>query len=396
MQDTSKNSLESKFQSNNIENTIIVFSIFILPHTIYSIIPESFNFLFFVILTCFYIGLIVYNFSRMLEYIQLLPLLISLAFVFFGVINILYHGYFSYFNLLSPIIAYIGYMFYLKKKINLNFFLYTFFILYIYYIFIYYSILPDFFFRPNFDEDAAVFDNASSNAIPISLNITLYFYILLNRYWKAKHEKKIILLATLNLVAIIIQQSRGGLLIAFILLGISFFDHFRKYAWRFFFLSIVFLSLFISLNYQMFIEYFDLLGNINGLYALDEDVRGIAQSEFFNKLTFSNWFFGYPPNTIYVVWSDTDIKYTYNVLLDIWNKYTISLVVGLLLLIVFRICASSKFEFPIYYLLPFILYSLIESLFFPNFWDAFIYFLLFLPKKKNIECFNLINNAQKN
>ncbi len=372
-----------------INSSVVVFGLIILPQTIYSIIPSYFNFFYLTFITLAYILFIALNVKYLTKYIYPGPFVLTLLFIFLGLVNCVVHQKFSYFNILAPIIAYVGYVYIIKNGLNINYFIYTIIILYIYYFFIYYSILPDLFFRPNFDEDEAVFDNSSSNAIPISLNVTLFFYLIFNYLYKSKHGAKILIFSIINLIAVIIQQSRGGLIVSILLVLISFFEVSKKYFFLTLLVFSIFLLYFISNNLSQLNEYFDIIGDLNGLSALNDDVRGIAQAEFFNKLSNFNLFFGYPPNTIYVIWASTEIKYTYNVFLDVWNKYTVFMTVGLLILVLQRFVFFKSYKFPIYYLLPFLFYCMIESLFFPNFWDAIVYLIIFFPKNEspsNLEC----------
>lgn len=363
-------------------STILVFTLFILPHTIFSIIPSSINSIFLIVIAIFYLIFISYNFKKITNKIILLPFILTISQVIFGILNIIIHQSFSYFNLLSPIVCYVGFIYLLEYKINLKLFLYIFPILYCFYYFVYFSVLPDLFFRPGFDEDAIVFDNSSSNAIPITLNITLYFFIIFNQYYRAKFQLYILFFAIINFTLIIIQQSRGGLLCSILVLLLSFYQFNKKVFYYFGTFLIGSIILIIFFNIGGITDFLEVLGSLDGITALKEDTRGIAQSEFFNKLTYFNTFFGYPPNTIYVSAIDGEIKYTYNVFLDVWNRYTIVNFLFFILVIIYRFFSFKKYEFSLVYFIPFFAYSMIESLFFPNFWDAIIFLLFFLTRKQ--------------
>lgn len=375
--------LNSSIKRNNFQTSFVIFFLFILPQSFYSVIPSYLNSYFFGFLSLCYIGILVYNFKLVFKIIDTTPFLITLLFISLGIINMIAHKKISYFNIVAPIFTYAGYRYILNRSLNIKWFFYFFIISYVFYFIVYYSQLPDLFFRPGFDEDAAVFDNSSSNAIPISLNITLFFFIILNYLYQERFQKQILIIAIVNFSLIVIQQSRGGLLVSFILIFISLFDYNKKmFLFSSIFISIV-IFLFLSFNIYGILDYLDNLGDFNGIDALNQDVRGIAQAEFFNELTFFNLVFGYPPNTTYVVWAGDEINYTYNVFLDVWNKYSILGFIMLLIIIVNRIIFNRNFFLPLYYLIPFLVYCMIESLFFPNFWDAII-FILFFTKKNTI------------
>jgi hypothetical protein len=260
--------------------------------------------------------------------------------------------------------------------------------LYIFFYNVYFSILPNLFFRPMFDEDEAVFDMSSSNAIPIALNITLFAYIILNRLYDEKREKKIFFLSLINLILCLIQQSRAGIFIALFLLGLSLFDYSR----RNFKYGIVLISI-LGIRYSVEIfEFVDVIGNVEGIEALKEDGRGDAQLSFFENMDFFTFIFGHTKTNF----GSANFGYTYNVFLDMWDRYGLFQLLIFFSILMYRIVFWKNFKFPLYYIIPFLLYSMIESLFFPQFWDVIIYLLLFTPK--NVSHFNLAisSNINKN
>ena len=148
--------------------------------------------------------------------------------------------------------------------------------------------------------------------------------------------------------------------------------------------SIVILSV-VIFKFNQILMFIDTIGNINGLEALNEDIRGEAQKSFFQNLNFSRFFFGYSDNYAYAIGLYVDIKYTYNVFLDMWNKYGLFQLIIFIGVLLFRIFKHSKFYFPLYFFIPFLAYSMVESFFLPNFWDCIIYILLFTPRDGFIE-----------
>ena len=85
------------------------------------------------------------------------------------------------------------------------------------------------FFRPGFDEDEVVFDLSSSNAIPMALNITLYVYFILNKFYGVEKKKEIVFFSIINLALAVIQQSRIGILLSIVILVLSFYEYSKKF-----------------------------------------------------------------------------------------------------------------------------------------------------------------------
>ncbi len=371
---------------NKIEiNSIVFLLLFITPHIVYSVIPKKIVPIYYILLPSCYLIFAIKNRSFFFNKNFSKPIFLSFSFLIFGSINLLIHESTAFFNLIAPIVAFLGYCYVFKKKIDLRIFDFFLIAMYIFFYFVYFNVIPDLFYRPDFDEDAIVFDNSSSNAIPIALNITLYSYIILNRLYSMSNNKKIVLFSIINFVLIIIQQSRIGIIVSIILFFIALFNYDKKKLNKVLItFSIVILStlLFKFKQIQMFI---DTIGNINGLEALNEDVRGEAQKSFFQNLNFFRFFFGYPDNYAYSIGFDSDINYTYNVFLDMWNKYGLFQLIVFIYLLLFRIFNYSRYYFPLYFFIPFFAYASVESFFFPNFWDCIIYIILFTPRDGFIE-----------
>ena len=109
----------------------------------------------------------------------------------------------------------------------------------------------------------------------------------------------------------------------------------------------------------------------------------MAQLSFFNQLTVNNFFFGFPANTYF---SDDvyQMNYTYNMFLDFWNKYNLLTLFILISIIINRIVNRNDFLFPAYYLIPFLIYAMIEYVYLTNFKDLFIYLVLFVKRDSTI------------
>lgn len=361
-------------------NSIVFILLFISPHIVYSAIPQNTVGIYYTILPVCYLLLALRFLSFFKEKFFIKALLFSISFLIFGIVNLILHGSTAFFNLIAPIVAFLGYCYVFKKKIDMRVFDFFLIVMYIFFYFVYFSVIPDLFFRPGFDEDAIVFDNSSSNLIPMALNIALYAYMIMNRFYMESNNKKILIFSVINLVLTIIQQSRVGLIISLVLFFIALFNYDKKKMIRVLIgFSIVIFTV-ILFYYKEIVGFIEIIGNLNGLEALDEDIRGEAQRSFFQNMDLFNFFFGFKENYVYAIGSDGDILYTYNVFLDMWNKYGFFQLIVFIIVLLFRIFKYSKFHFPLYFFIPFFLYSMVESIFFPNFWDCIIYILLFTPK----------------
>ena len=361
-------------------NSIVFLLLFLSPQIIYSVIPKNFVSTYYIILPICYLILLLKNINFFFSKEFLKPLLLSISFVFFGLINLVIHESNAFFNLLAPIVAFMGYCYLLNKKIDLKIFDFFLISMYVFFYFVYFSVLPDLFFRPGFDEDAVVFDNSSSNTIPISLNITLYAYMILNWLYRESNNKKILIFSIINFGLIVIQQSRIGLMISLVLFFMALFDYDKKKMLRVLVGSSILLMILVVTYFSMIGVYIESIGNVSGVEALNEDIRGEAQRVFFKNMDESVFFFGYKGNYIYASGADGNIMYTYNVFLDIWNKYGLFELTFFIVVLMIRFVKHKKFYFPLYFFIPFFLYCLVESIFFPNFCDCIIYILLFTPK----------------
>ncbi len=370
--------------SNAYKNSVIFLLLFLSPHIIYSVIPASSVAAYYLILPICYIVLAIHLFKFFNNDFFLKPFILSISFIVFGLFNMIVYSNLAVFNLMAPIVAFLGYLFIVKKKIDLKIFVHCFYVMYIFFYIVYFSVLPDLFDRPGFDEDAIVFDNSSSNTIPMALNITLYTYMLFNEMYGGNANKNIFYFSIINLGLIIIQQSRAGLLISFALLIMALYNYNKKIILKVGLSFLIVITLIFISYKEVILNYFDVIGNLNGFDALNEDIRGEAQRKFFSDLDGFRFLFGYPTDYIFAYGTYTDIKYTYNVFLDLWNKYGVIQLIIFFALIIFRFIHFRKFYFPLFYLIPFLLYAMVESIFFPNFWDCIIYLVLFLPAKKII------------
>lgn len=364
-----------KFFPKNDFFTIVFILLFIVPHTLISVSTQKFvTFTYYPILVGCYFIFILFYFNEGIKKKYKLALSFALSFVLTGTLNLIIHSSTSFFNIIAPIISYFGFVAIFKRKIIFKYFDYYIILLYVFFYIEYYSVLPNLFFRVGFNE--GVFENSSSNAIPISLNITLYAYLILNKFYSAGKEKNILVFSFINVILIIIQQSRAGIFISIIIFLISQFNNQKKTHFRVIFpiLIIFFITNFFIFKNEI-ATYFEYIGNVNGIQALKSDVRGEAISSFFTDMNIGNLIFGYSNKT----YGTTELGYTFNMYLEIWNKYGLFQLIIFFLLLAYRYIKRNNFAFPIYFLLPFLLYTIVEPRFFPSFWDVMVYILLFTP-----------------
>lgn len=370
--------LKNDLTKISLNNVIVVF-LFLTPHIFLSIIPAVYSSFYSVILYCLALIFFLVK-SKYLNPIYKWEILFAICFIFFGFINLILKNSTAFFNIVSPLFGLFGYL-YLRRniKMNINIIKYVIVCFYIYFYFVYYSVIPDYFFRPGFDEDAIVFDNSSSNAISMTLVMLLFVYLILNKYYKSVHIKTIFYFSIITLVLVFIQQSRAALIIAFTLFFISFYEFDKKNAKRFLFLLTLTIPIFFVYYLEEILLIYDLFFSEFSLIKLSENVRSEAQTYFLSNLNSNNFFIGYPDNTIFASDTSTDMLYTYNVFLDVWNRYGFIPFIVLISVLLYRFYFYNRYFFPLYYFIPFLFYSFVESIFFPNYWDCFIYLLIFTP-----------------
>lgn len=385
----------SEINSKKISvNNIIVVILFITPHVFLSIFPKSFSSYYSIIIYTFALGFFIRK-GNYLSSKYKKEILFASCFVFFGIINLLLKNSTLLFNIASPLFGLFGYL-YLRRniKMNLSIIKYVIICFYVYFYFVYYSVIPDYFFRLGFDEDAVVFDNSSSNAISMTLDMLLFIYLILNKYYKSYHIKTIFYFSIINLVLVFIQQSRAGLLVALILFFISFYEFNKKNSKRFLMLLTFTIPIIFVYYFKEILNIYDLFFGEYNFINVTEDVRSQAREYFFSNLNINNFFIGYPDNTIFASHLDADMMYTYNVFLDVWNRYGFITFCVLISVLLYRFYNHKSFYFPLYYFLPFLAYSFVESIFFPNYWDCFIYLLIFTPnqnQKLNVKKYTKFN-----
>ena len=351
--------------------------VFLFSRTLYSIISaDNINYLYYTLLLSYFIFYL--NISNKIIYKKFKePVFLTLVFVCFGLFNFIATSEMNFFRFIGPISALIGYIFYetYKFKFDSRAFIGFFIFLYIYFFFEYYLNLPDLFARVKFDEDAYIFDNSSSNAIPLSLNLLTCFFLLFNlNSPKFTLNKTILFIAVINIILILIQQSRLGIivsiLILIILMSTSGFKDSKII--KLTILVLVILSIYYLTN--TFIEIWNSSG-FEKLLDKTQNVRYLINLEFYNNLEFSELIFGKKKTSFYVV-GGIDQYSTFNLFSEIIRMY------GIFPLITLLFFFFKRFKNRNYYknnaiCLVILIYALNESIFIANLSDVILYVALF-------------------
>ena len=111
-----------------------------------------------------------------------------------------------------------------------------------------------------------------------------------------------------------------------------------------------------------------------GVNAYEDDCRSICQQSFFSNMTVFRFFFGY--NISFSFFGD--LHRTFNSFLDFWARYTLLPFVFLLIQLVRRGVRRKDYELPLFTLIPFFLYGMVESVWCGALWDIMLYFSCFL------------------
>lgn len=363
-------------KTKNIIPFVLIF-LFVMPPSIVAFIPlEMRDIYYYIIIMLYWILFLLFFKPIFLKKDNSFLTGFTLLVTFSGLLTFIIKDDISLFNIIFPIAAFSAYKICIYEKVEFKrlFNLYFLFLYILCYI-NYYSIIPDFFYRPEFDEDMLM--GASSNAIPMALNNSLLTYMTLNFLYKWRANKSILTISIINLLLNIIQQGRGGIIIGLIILSIAIYEYSPKLLYRFRYLYVAIFSFIVFTSVKNVIEYIDLISFTD--YSILNETRIIAQLSFFDQLSISNFFFGFSEN----IWFD-DEPYTYNMFLDFWNKYNFLTLSILLFIFIHRIYKNKSFLFPIYYLIPVLIYAMIESIYLPSFRDFFIYLILFLPNNYKI------------
>ena len=382
------------FKKKYLISFVFIF-VFVFPRTIYSIISvDSINYLYSALLLSYFIFSFIVK-DDIFKRAYRNPLIFTFVFLICGAINFTYTGELNLFRFIGPISAFIGFVFYEKYKLKIDprVFIIFFLFLFTYYFFTYYANLPSLISRTDFNEDAYVFDNSSSNAIPISLNILLATYILFTlNSSKPIITRTILYLSITNLILIFIQQSRLGMVAsAIILIFIINSRVSNKKLLKLFNYPILMVTAFSFKD--IFIQIYYNSG-LDSIADFQTSVRVLINLKFYSLLSIENFLFGLR-ETIFFYVGESPQKYTYNIFSEIIRMYGIIPLLFFLIFIFKRILKRKLFVNKFFLLFVFIIYSISEGLFVANLSDTIFYVLLFSPKIKNINLTNEIKYFNK-
>jgi hypothetical protein len=302
----------------------------------------------------------------------------ALLFIGTGVVNQLINGYISYYNLIAPFAAYLGYIYAIKYKFSEKMFTVLMIGNYLYFILIYYSRNSLDFFMPEAQMNTQFFINTSTNLIPAVLIINLYIYDLFNHFkFNNKSEKVIYIFAIINVILILLQRSRAGIVVSVIFLLLKT----KQLNKKLFVLSLFIVFIFILQNQLIVNLYLDTTGGMTKITDYEEDARGFVLKLFFANLDMKSFFLGYGPD----IFSLGRVFSTQSLFLNIWNYYSVVTLAITLYIVITRFTFQLKNMIPASFLITFLAYSLFEGFFLSNFWDFFIYIILFykLDDSKN-------------
>ena len=349
--------------------------IFVAPFTLCTITPLEYNsFIQISAIICYFIVLLFRPaiLSRIMDGPCRNLIAVYILCVFFRYIV---YGAISFHSILMPIAASIGYYYIKEYKVNTRVFDLYLLALYVYFGISYYSHLPSLIFRGHFD-DGSWFGGSSSNAIPIALINILYIYYVISYYQGEKNNKKLLFYSLTNSVLVFIQQSRIGIVISVMML--LYFSYNYSLSKSKFLRYVPMLLVICVSSYYVQFYLADLTEQVGliSVQAYEEDCRKAAVDYLFNNMGVKEFFWGYPPGTEFF----PNIDYTYNMWLEHWNKYTVIGFVFLVGIFINRFFRRKEYFFPFFFFIPLLIYGYVEPRYLPNFWDFFIYLMLFTKK----------------
>jgi hypothetical protein len=361
-------------------NSLVIILFFIMPYNVVAAIDISLRNLFYFFLIIFYFGLALFLNIDLFKKKYYNAFLFTLLIVISSGLNQWIYGYVSFFRIIAPFVAYLGYIYAIKYKFSARMFTLLMIGNYIYFIYIYYSKNSLDFFIPDSQMNTQSFINTSTNLIPAVLIINLYAYDLFNHFkFNHKNDKLILIFAIVNFLLILLQRSRAGIVVSLIFLLMKT----QKINTRLLILSLFTFS-FIFIKYFPFLtKYLDSTGGMTNYTDYVQDARGINIAIFFNNMDFTSFILGHGTNMFKFGQDQMPMSMFFN----IWNYYGFFVLLIFLLIITKRFLDRNKNMISPIYLLPFLAYSLFETFFFPNFWDFFIFLILFYKYEPN----NLLN-----
>ncbi len=356
-----------------IESFVFIL-MFVLPFPIICLSPPDRSIRIQTLFMVGYLVLFIAHHKYITKIIKSSSILIILVYTLGAIIKFIVYGHLTYTSIVLPIVAFFGYYYIDDRQLKLGVFDFLIIGLYIFFILTYFRMLPSLFMRVGF-QDGAWYGSSSSNAIPIILINVLYIYEVLAYLYEEDRRTVLLIFSIINFVLIIIQQSRAGILLSllFVIWNVYQLGKNRKslviklLPWGIAIAGVVW----ISHNTSLINEYIDVVGDIS-VSSYENDGRSRSAQAFFDNMTMSEFVVGYPLGSEF-----GETSYTYNTFLDHWNKYTIFGFVLTMCILIVRIIGYKKYYFPLYFLIPFFLYGWVEHRYLPNYWDFFIYLMLF-------------------
>lgn len=273
-------------------------------------------------------------------------------------------------------IAFFGFVMLNERRLDLIWIDFLLVILYVFYYNIYFS--KDIGTRLMCDGD--LFGHSSSNTIAITLNIILWLYYLLARFFQEKKNIRLIFFSVLNLVLIVIQGSRAGIIVALLLLLLIIVDAVDlKNRWsKLLLFSLVFGgTAFLVFRFMPVLEEVVDVANMQGFGSYEENIRSEALSSFFRKMDFLHCLVGYNNNHEFV----SGITRTFNAFVDFWKTFGLLPMIFLLVGIIRRVKNRSTYMLSLLSITPILFYSFVESLWGGTLWDIIIFICIFWRKK---------------
>ena len=374
----------------SVLESLIFILMFVLPFPITCVSPPEKSIQIQYFFMTGYLALFIIKPNYLLKTLSGTSLCIVLIYIIGALVKYLVYEHLTVTSIILPIVAFYGYYYLEDKHIKLRVFDYLLLLLYVFFILTYFSKLPSLFMRVQFD-DGSWYGSSSSNAISIILINVLYIYEVLAYLQKDNRRWILFTFALINLFLVIAQQSRAGILISLLFVIWNLFQIrktskskiVRMSPW---FLLIVVFYLIVN-NQELISEYVDVVGDMS-VSSYENDGRNRSVQAYFDNMDLKVFLVGYPLDSM----SYDGNSYTFNTFLDHWNKYTI---IGFLLTIFLflnRVLKQKRYFFPLVFLVPFFLYGWVEPRYLPNYWDFFIYLMLF----KKCESPQLTETSSKN
>jgi hypothetical protein len=357
-----------------ILNSFFLIIVFVAPYIVYAKTNLNIKTFIDVILFLMYIFVAIFLRKDIFKKKFTVVFLFAAIFVFFAIINQLLNGYFRVYNLVAPLAAYLGFVFVAQKDLNPIPFKLLMIFNYIYFYIIYYSLNPINFLLPETELNVEAFTNTSSNLIPAILIINLYIFDILDTTkFQSSQKRTITLFAIVNVILILLQRSRAGVLVSIIFLLIKLFENYRK-AFYLFISLVAYLTFYF---WPLLLAYSEAAGSID-TSSYSDDVRKENIDIFFSNMdSVKDMIVGFGRNFEFMTSAVTQ-----NLAITIWNYYTIFPLILVLFLIFLR--TITRKYLPLTYYSVFVLYSFFEGFFLSNYWDFIIYVLLFYTIGKSI------------